>query len=314
MANKLIAKSKLSLQVEESNKVLPDESDQIVVDLKEQLAQLKEQLLRYEEAEAEHGSISKVHAAAPEEVSENLPIQLQIKKHHIASMLEREKAAQHRLKILPHVVDNLQKPISQMTADLEQLIASVHDSEVQNTLTQCLSVVENVSQLTEHTKQLDQALHPQKNRVDLLAFFRKIAREQNQGDDQIKLYASGQLPQSLYIDEELFKKSILILLQEISRLSDDDIISIKLRQGDEMIYDVSVEHLKVSLFGGSGWNLPEHAEMEEFLAQSLESSDEWGLDVLYAQKVMEAHGGSLALHREEDDVVGFDITLPVNEK
>ena len=174
MANKLIAKSKLSLQVEESNNMLPDESDQIVVDLKEQLAQLKEQLLRYEEAEAAQKAIPEERFPEQEDTIEALPIQLQIKKHQIKSMLEREKAAQHRLKILPHVVDHLQKPISQMTSDLEQLIASVQDPDVQETLTQCLSVVEDVSQLTNYSRQLDQPLTPRKRRVDLLAFFKKI--------------------------------------------------------------------------------------------------------------------------------------------
>ncbi len=314
MVNKFIAKSKLSLQVEESNNSLPDESDQIVVDLKEQLAQLKEQLLQYEEAEAGQKAIPEEtipdHADSPEA----LPIQLQIKKHHIKSILAREQAAQHRLKILPHVVNNLQKPLSQMTSDLEQLIASVQDSDVQETLTQCLSVVENVSQLTDHSRQLDDPFTPQKRKVDLLAFFKKLARDTNQGSEHIKLYASGQILQTLFIDEDLFKKSILILLKEISRLTDDDIISIKLRQGSEMIYDMNVKHLKVSLFSQTSWNLPQQAEMEAFLAQSLENAEDWGLDVLYAQKVMEAHGGSLDLHREAEGVVGFDITLPVGKK
>ena len=313
MANKLIAKSKQSLQVEESDKVLPDESDQIVVDLKEQLSQLKEQLLRYEEAEQK--VLDPLEHSTPDEGSDALHVQLQIKKHQIKSILEREQAAQHRLKILPHVVDHLQKPISQMTSDLEQLITSVQDPEVQDTLTQCLSVVESVKNLATQSQQLDQPFSPLTRKIDLLSFFKKIAQEIHlEGAEQIKLYTSGQVPQTLMMDEDLFKKSILILLKEISRLSEDDIISIKLGQGDEMIYDITVKHLRVSLFSETHWNLPQQAEMEAYLAQSLEQTDEWGLDVLYAQKVVEAHGGSLSLHREEDNVVGFDITLPVKEK
>ena len=37
MEEKVITKSDLSLQVEESDKLLPDESDQIILDLKNQL-------------------------------------------------------------------------------------------------------------------------------------------------------------------------------------------------------------------------------------------------------------------------------------
>ena len=48
MADKVITKSNLSLQVEESDKLLPDESDQIISDLAQQLTQLKSKIAHYE--------------------------------------------------------------------------------------------------------------------------------------------------------------------------------------------------------------------------------------------------------------------------
>lgn len=313
MANKLIAKSKLSLQVEESEQVLPDESDQIVVELKKQLAQLKSQLVRYEELKPPE-ILPEVNLVKAEASPEALQIQLQIKKDQITSLLEQEKATQHRLKILPYVVDNLQKPIAQMTSDLEHLMESVQDPGVQETLSQCLSVIEGVKHVAESSQQLDSPLHPKRSQIDLLSFFKQIAREKNQeNDEQIKLYAHSELPQSLYIDGELFRKSILILLNEISRLSDDEVISIRLRQGEERVYDVSVQQLRISLFGQTEWELPPQAEMEAYLSKTLQTSEEWGLDMLYAKKIVEAHGGSLSFHREEKEVVGFDVTLPMEE-
>ena len=315
MANKLIAKSKLSLQVEESDHVLPDESDQIVVDLKKQLAQLKSQLLRYEEEQPPPQSVPEQNSVKAQDSPQALQIQLQIKKDQITSLLEQEKATQHRLNILPYVVDNLQKPIAQMTSDLEDLIGSVQDPAVQETLSQCLSVIEGVKHVAESSQQLDSPLHLKRSQIDLLSFFKHIARAKNQEKaEQVKLYAHSEVPPSFFIDGELFRKSILILLKEISRLSDDEVISIRLRQGEERVYDVSVQQLRISLFGQTQWELPPQDEMEAYLAQTLQHSEDWGLDVLYAQKIVEAHGGSLSFHREEKEVVGFEVTLPLEEQ
>ncbi len=314
MTNKIIAKTELSLQVEESDQVLPDESDQIIADLKNQLSQLKDQLLRYEEVAEEQSSPVIEEMSLQEVFSAQEPqIQLQIKKHQIKSLLEKEKAAQHRSKILPHVVNNLQQPIAQMTSDLQQLISSVQDSEVQQTLEQCLSVVKGVEKMHQHSAQLDEKVSTEKKQVELLSFFKNIARTQQDKEDKIKLYASSRLPKTIYVDQALFHKSIMILLKEVSRLSDDDTISITLKQGEELIYDISIKQLCVSLFGEKSWNLPPQAEMETFLDQSLEETEAWGLDVLYAKKIIEEHGGSLSFHHEQEEVVGFDVTLPIEK-
>ncbi|MBF0289382.1 MAG: hypothetical protein HQM14_16315 [SAR324 cluster bacterium] len=316
MTNKIIAKTELSLQVEESDQVLPDESDQIIADLKNQLSKLKDQLLNYEKAAEESPPLEvEVMVAQDIPLSQETKIQLQIKKYQIKSLLEKEQAAQHRSRILPHVVNNLQQPISQMTSDLQQLISNAQDLEVQQTLEQCLSVVKGVEQLNTKTAQLDAPITARKKQVELLSFFKNIARnQQKDNEDPIKLYASSRLPQTIYVDQFLFHKSILILLKEISRLSDDDTISITLKQGEEFIYDINVKQLYISLFGEKNWNLPPQTEMETFLDQTLEETEEWGLDVLYAKKIIEEHGGSLSFHHEKEEVVGFDITLPTEQQ
>ena len=49
MSEKLIAKSPVSLQVEESEKILLDESDQIIAELRQQLNDLQEKVKHYVE-------------------------------------------------------------------------------------------------------------------------------------------------------------------------------------------------------------------------------------------------------------------------
>lgn len=311
MANKLISKSELSLQVEESNNVLPDESDQIIVDLKNELSQLKQHLLHYEAEEKKHSLYTEVPLEPEDGTNENLQIQLQIKKHQIKSLLAQQKAYHHRQKILPHVMENLQKPISQMTSDLQKIISNVQDPEVKATLGQCFSVLEKVDNISKHSQRLDQDLETHPKKVDLLSFFKRIARSQSQeGPNPVKLFTSHNVPQSFYIDEELFKNSILIILKEISRLSEEDTISITLRQGNETVYDINVEHLKISLFGETAWDLPPREEMEAYLAKCLDNDSNWGVDLLYAQKIVEKHGGTLSFHQENEETLGFDISLP----
>ena len=51
MKQKTITKSALSLQVEETGKTLPDESDQIIADLQSRLQRLQNQVSEYKKKE-----------------------------------------------------------------------------------------------------------------------------------------------------------------------------------------------------------------------------------------------------------------------
>ncbi len=305
MAEKVITKSQQALQAEASERFLPDESDQIIADLEKQLAQLHKQLSDYE--------AKTQHQESPQP-SPELQIQLQIKNQHIQSLRKQEEAQRHRLQIVPRLVSKLDKPIAQMTADLEQLIDSVQDPEVQQTLRQCLSIVDGVQQLDMHGSNLDQSLDTQRDVVDLLPFFKELARKFNQENrGRIKLFAVPNLPHSLYIDVELFQKAILILINTVTRSTKHENLNIILKKGDKTIYGMSIKQLQLSMRGEHTDKLSHPTDLEDFLTQSLENSEDWGLDVLYAQKIVEEHGGSLSIQKNPDQEIGFDITLPIQE-
>lgn len=312
MVEKIITKSNLSLQVEESNKSLPDESDQIISELESQLNQLKQQLVKYE---------SKKHQEEEQKIippkDDLLHIQLQIKREQIESLLEKQVEYKHRSNLLPHVVSKIEEPVTRMTSNLEQLISTIQDPEVCDTLRQCknmaLSMVQGVKKIHDNSDKLDQDVEPVKRAVDILTFFKSLARKRNSEGQQIKLFAPSKFMSQSYLDEDMFKKAMLILLKEIARISPEDTIKITLKQGNKKLFDINLQELQVSLAGETDWELEDN-EMQDYLEQTLNNSEEVGLDLLYAKKIIEQHKGSLEFHKEQGQVIGFDVALPLMEK
>ncbi|MGK5094735.1 hypothetical protein WDW89_22340 [Deltaproteobacteria bacterium TL4] len=305
----------MSLQVEESEKTLPDESDQIISDLEHQLELLQSKLSQYE---SEKRQILSGKKQLPTEQNEELQkIQLQIKREQVTSLLEQQTEYYHRSRLFPKVMGQLREPIESITSNLDQVIAKINDPDVSSVLRQCknmaVSMIQRVQQLHDHSIRLDKELVPVKKQVNVLNFFKSITHKLNSQNKSAKLLVSPEFIPVSDLDESLFIDAIMLLLKEISRISQEDVIKITLRQGNRRIYNVDKKQVEVSMYGETDWELIEDREMHEFLQKAFNTSQESGLDLLYAKKIIEKHGGNLSFYREQGKVVGFEINLPLVE-
>ncbi|MBF0239562.1 MAG: HAMP domain-containing histidine kinase [SAR324 cluster bacterium] len=315
MTEKIITTSTLALQVEASEKSLPDESDQIINDLEQQLAALRRQLSQHEASPKTQ--IHKIESSDNSPDQERQMVQLQIKREQIAKLQEQQVELQHRASLVSHITEKLESPFSTINNNLEQLINRVKDPEVAKALQQCknlaFSMMKNVQSIHTQSKQLDQNLTPVKKRVEILPFFRALAKSLGERGKTVKLFASPHFAPASDLDQELFQNAIMVLLREFSRMSQEETIKIIIRQNHNQTYNIPHETLGVALVGDTDWQLPDDEEMQAFLKRAMTSSEEYGLDLLYAKKIIETHRGALAFYRENGKVVGFDISLPLTQ-
>lgn len=310
MGNKSIPKQPLSLQAEESEVVLPDESDLIIADLQRQLEALKQKVSHQEKAAPNHSEAQ----AESDEV-----IRLEIKKHHIEALIEQDQDHQIQDRLMPRTLERLKDPVQQMSDQLESLINNVADESVQNVLKECrsvaLSVAQNLMKMGDKSRRLTEDMNPDKHKVDLLSFFKVLAQQHNlSSEGRVKLFRGQEVPPHIYIDEALFRQALLILFKEMHRLSPAEEIKVTLKQGNRTLYDMMVPHLEVSILGESPWNEVLDGTMQQYLFKVSETSDELVMDVLYAKKIVQQHGGRLVLEQKGDQVVGFGLTMPSHKE
>lgn len=302
----------------ESTLDIPDESDQIIADLKEQLKNLRAQVVRNQQEKhlEDPASNAKIMLSKDVQVTE-LQLQLQIKKEQIHVLQLQKQTLADRMHAIPATLQRLQEPMNSMTQQLEQLMARIQDKDVIATLQQCKNfaqaVVNQTKKAAETHKWTELNLRPNKKTVEILSFFHNLVTEKKTAGQDVRFAPVEVLPEKIFVDEDLFKRAILIMLKEIQRLSPNDPIHVVLKQGDAMIYDVNIDLLKVALFGETHWTLPQNAKLKDMLNLGELSSDENGMDLINAKAVVEQHGGQFEFHFEQEKIIGFAFSIPIQK-
>lgn len=318
MSEKIIAKHTLSLEVEESEKILLDESDQIISELRQQLSELQEKVKNYETQEQSPISSFSHNELVDQEdyqEKERLKIRLQVRGEQIKSLQKETKETKQKARMLPKFANQVQRPISEMTSNLEQLMSKVQDPGVRDVLAKCkniaLTMGHKSQQVKEQSQQLEQEFTLSKKMVDLLSFLRKVAYQQKEQRQSLTLVFNSTIDTKLSLDEAMFHRAIIVLLQEISHIAKEEVVQISLQQGSETLYDMEIDYVQISLFTNHPFQLVENADIHDFLENVLQESVEHGMNIFHAKKIIEKHGGTLGMYQQENLVTGFEISLPI---
>ena len=301
--NKVIPRSQLALQVEASTQTLPDESDLIIHELNQKLNSLRQQLVNYESQRQQ------TNGPSPRQLRAQLA-----KQEAQLQDLQAEKATvNYHARSLPQTFSALRKPASQLEEQVGQLLEKIPDPEVRKALEHCRQMAKQMLDDTDTQQQELEEIHqdyqPERRAINLLKFFRGVARQHTQQSRHpLRLFASTRLPDEMRLDPAGFRRALLAMLQEVRRQANTEPLQLLLQTSNPRQRRDARIQITVKIDSGS--NLSKAKNWGDYLAQRMSEAD-GSPELLIGRKIIYAHGGRISLRREEDQVVGLEVSLPM---
>ena len=110
------------------------------------------------------------------------------------------------------------------------------------------------------------------------------------------------------LDPAGFRRALLAMLQEVRRQANTEPLQLLLQTSNPRQQRDARIQITVKIDSGS--NLSKAKNWGDYLAQRMSEAD-GSPELLIGRKIIYAHGGRISLRREEDQVVGFEVSLPI---
>ena len=275
---------------------LRDESDEIIDNLRRQLAALQGQLDTYRASESGGG------ATAPPEPPE-------------------VALATWNAELTPRLTRRLQKPAEELTERLGRIIAKVEDPELRAELIQCRETAfflfDTFRRISDNHQVLTDSLSDTVNEVATADLARLL--EHLRGDQATPLAVSRApaMPARMALRSE----STLSILRKLTRLAETvtnsglrvDMDFLTAADGTAPALTSDAAHrqgLRVRLVTTKAWERLQDANDVSSIAFRPGATAEVVVDLLYVEKIVELQGGALALYQRDGPVFGFELRLP----
>lgn len=267
--------------------VLRDESDEIIDNLKQQLASLQGQLDQYKASESGGGAV-----APPE------PPDIAL--------------ATWNAELTPRLTDRLQTPAKELTERLERIIDKVQDPGLREELERCRETAfflfDTFRRISDNHQTLTDSLTDTINHVAATDFSRLLEHLLGSRATPLVVTRTGQVPQRLAFRTE----SALSLLQKLARLIDtvtESEMSVEL-DFQSAAGGNGADFVCVRLMTANPWAQLENAEHVSSVAFRPGTTAQTVVDLLYVEKIVELQGGTLTFHLQNGEVHGFEARLP----
>ncbi len=306
MSREIITRLPPALQAEGAESYLPDESDRQIVLLQQELAKQDRQVAESRQART---SLERRLAEADSRTRE-LEEALEALQRQ-PEPVQASDLRQHGTAVLARLLEELGQSLMQTLSELETTLGRIMHPEALGLVQRCrdrlMIITDRILTLQRYAEPLNSPWVPETDRLDLLDFFKELARQQGLDTASIRLFSSPRLQAVGQLDSVRLEEATLLLLQEVQRRNPDEEVTVTLRKSGP-----DSSQLLVALSGAADWELPETATFTDFLTQRLEDSDTFGLDLLVAWDVLDRHGVTLDFHREQERASGFSFSLPLH--
>jgi hypothetical protein len=110
------------------------------------------------------------------------------------------------------------------------------------------------------------------------------------------------------LDPAGFQRAVLAMLQEVGRQANTEPLQLLLQTSNPRQQRHARIQITVKIDSGS--NLSKAKNWGDYLAQRMNEADS-SPELLIGRKIIYAHGGRISLRREENQVVGLEVSLPL---
>ncbi len=325
--------------MEASERILLDETDLLVENLQQEVSRLREELsslqrearYRLEEEREQHRRVLKEERSS---IEERLRAQQQrfaeelAEQHKLFRTLQERVASyeaathtdspqvlmeNHPSQALGHLLLRLDPQLVRISEQLTRAGLKEAHPDAVGLLHACRKETEHtlqqVRRLQSYTEDWEHAPELHRVEVDLLVFFKELARQQNWMGQNVRLFASPKLPQVAYFDESLLREALLTLLKQIHLFVPEAPVRITLKRSQ--VPETEIPRMHVLLISDQSWKFLESSPLRSLLQEALSRSELLGLDFLVAYRYITQHEGALHFLEEGGDVVGFEVLIPL---
>ena len=285
------------------------ESDQVLNDLKSELASLKSRMSTIEQ-EQEQNRI----------LVEKLSFQEDLANQALLGHQEELSINRENFKVIAGVVNNLKSPVSSVVSNLSGVIAEIDDSRTKNTLQECMNTASNVLSAFEDVEDFclnaGNESFPVQEAVTTRNYFRDVVSDIQSSSSQesisFRLLVDKQVPTRSALHCETIKKCLNNIVAELKNTTADLNTTIRVSsEKKEQKYGIEIEDLSVTV----ELSKPVHIEWMESWLESIKLNQEKllnsGFNLLKTRELIRKAGGHLEILGNEKGISGFKLVTPL---
>jgi len=284
------------------------ESDQILSELSDELALLKQRMRQLEDDSNENKSIIKEMGFYEEFSHDSYERLLEERTHH-----------KDNYQVLANVMQNLKSPINSVVDNLGSLINDIPDEETRQSLKECMatasSVLDSFTEVEEFCK--EEGKDPNLSQADtelrplFIEFFRQL-QAQSAWKRNLRWEIASELPSRAMLYAGPMLSALEAILHELNQAMTQGEIqcSLSLRQGGEK-YGLPLQDLNIEILASEGTSVPWLGDWVADLAKNRQKLKKGGLDLLGQRSSLRSLGGKLEVIAQGEQMQGFSILIPL---
>lgn len=286
------------------------ESDQILEDLKDELANLKSRMNLIEEEQEQNRN-----------QLEQLSLHQDFTNELILSQQEEIKVTKENYKVIAHVMQNLKSPVSEVVDNLADIIPTIDDKDAQNTLRDCMNTATNVlssfNEVEDFCAEASNDFNISQKTVEIKEFFRQLLFELQseskiRDKHQIQMFIDKDVPERKPLYIETIKICMVSLINElINRIPTSNLkISVATERSGEK-YGIDISDLTVHIETDHSTDLE---WVDSWVAAIQSNQDKLlnsGFNLLKIRDYLRKTGGQLKILEIDGNIKGFKFFVPL---
>ena len=286
------------------------ESDQVLLDLKSELAQLKSRMSSIEQ-EQEQNRI----------LVEKLSFQEELANEAISSHHKEVKANRENYQVIASVMNNLKSPVNSVVSNLSGVIAEIDDSETKKTLEACVNTASNVLHSFDDVEDFCLSASTEKKTkqrtVNVRDYFRDILSDFQSSKEynsmEFKLLVDKQVPENSNLHSDTIKECLAYLFSEVHHIDEQAKTTICVRpEKHEEKYGFDITDLSLTIeWEGSSSQIEWQDSWLKSIQLNHSNLINSGFNLLKTRDIVRKTGGHMTILQQEKRMTGFKINIPM---
>ena len=284
------------------------ESGQLLIDLKQELSDLRSRMSLIEEEQEQSRYIL-----------DQVPFHQSLADELIESRRRETRDNRENYQVIADVMHNLKSPVTNVVDSLSGIISEIDDSETQETLRECVktasTVLNSVEKVETFCLDVSQPVSAtqQNSVVNIKNFFRNTVStlQTKKNPHTLRLLIDKSIPENGSFCVKTVQQVLKNLLREIrNEIPSTIVIQIAIESGKEG-YGFDFTDLTVQIESETLSNLTWKETWVESIKANQKKLSEDGFNLLTSRESLRKSGGLLSVVHVDNQVQGFKITLPL---
>lgn len=286
------------------------ESDQILIDLKSELATLKSRMNVIEEEQEQNRSII-----------ERLSYQEDLANEMISNHQEEITCNRENYQVIANAVNDLKAPVSDVVSNLSGVIADIDDEKTQNTLKECMTTASNVlesfNEVEDFCLSASGEFSTAQKPINSREFFRDLISQlqlsHGSEENSFRLLVDKGVPEQIILHCDTLKESLGNLIAEITNAAKPTQTTIILcSEKQEQKYGIEIEDLSIKIESDQTLAIQWGDSWLDSIKDNKTSLLSSGFNLLKTRSQVRKSGGYLKPLQKEQKVIGFEIQIPLS--